>query len=210
VSEVIKQTNEKGQTMKNNRTIQSRITAALIGGALLGTTLFAQAGAPTKVSGGVKFNPGYGPNFLSFVAIQMADGSVNGQAQFQFRADETSGEVSFSSHFRIDCMHFLDDHTAILGGVVTFDTEPSFIGTTAIFVVQDNGRGTANAPDQSSFPYYSANVGIELNCETAAALIESGAVNMEDMLHPVLAGNIQIKSSRMEASEHDCKRNDHH
>jgi hypothetical protein len=196
--------------MNRNRTIHSRITAALIGGALLGTTLFAQAGASTIVSGSVKFNPGEGLNFLSVAAIQKADGSVKGQAQFAFRADEGSSEVSFRSHFRIDCMHFLDDHTAMLGGVVTWDTEPSYIGTTAIFVVQDNDQGAAHAPDQSSWPYYSADFGAELDCEGVAAAIESGAVSLADMLHPVDRGNIKIKSSGKESSKRDHDENDDH
>jgi hypothetical protein len=173
-------------------TIHSKLTTALIGVALLGTTLLAQAGAPTLVSGGVKFDIGYGPNFLSFVAIQQVDGSVKGQAEFAFRADEGSGEVSYMSHFRINCMRLLDDHTVVLGGVVTHDTDPAYIGTTAVFLVRDNGQGATGLPDEAGFPAYSADYGFELDCETVAALVESGDVDIEDSIHPVEAGNLQV------------------
>jgi hypothetical protein len=173
--------------------IRSNITTALTCSVLLGTAMFATAAAPTFVGGGINVDFSAGPNYLAFSAHQKADGSVTGQGQLSFRADGTTESISFRSHFRIDCMHFLDDNTVILGGVVTYDSVPEFIGDKIVFVLRDNGQGKGGAPDEISVVYYSLDLGWEIDCEVGADLIESGEVDVEDLLFPIEGGDIQIK-----------------
>ena len=90
-------------------------------------------------------------------------------------------------------MLFLDDRTVILGGVTSLDSDPEFVGTTAVLTVRDNGEGSGDPPDESSETFYSLDLGFEIDCELAALLIESGAVDLEELLRPAETGNIQVR-----------------
>jgi hypothetical protein len=185
-----KQTNEKDQTMNRNRTSQSRITAALIGGALLGSTLLAQADAPKKVTGSHSFIREAGIESLSFQAVQHADGTVTGEAHSVLRDGNT---IIYQAHLRFDCMYFLDDHTVLLTGVDVWDSDPEYVGTTAGIIVRDNGQGHNSPPDAITTVYFGLDLGFELSCEVVLSLIEDGLYDFEADLWPAETGNIQVE-----------------
>jgi hypothetical protein len=170
--------------------VHSKLTMALIGGALLGTSLFAQAADLKIVAGRHSRVWSAGLESLDFQAVQHSDGTVTGQAQVSLR---NGNDLIFISHLRIDCMHFLDDRTVILGGVDVLDSDAEYVGDTVAFVVRDNGQGQGAAPDERTRVYYSTDVGFEVSCEVAVELIESGAYDPVADFYPAEEGNIQVK-----------------
>jgi hypothetical protein len=178
-------------TKQMTDTIRSNITTALICGVLLGTTLFATAAGPKMVSGGVSFFDDNGTWNLAFSAVQHADGTVTGQAQVSLR---DGNDLRFISHVQLDCMHFLDDNTVILSGITVQDSDPPYLGTTAAFVVRDNGQGKGATPDQWSNVYYSLDLGEVVDCHLAAERFESGFYDLAaELSRTAQTGNIQVK-----------------
>ena len=168
-----------------------RITSVLFCAVLSGFISLAGFAEAQQVVGSCKLTRLSGEVLnLAFSAVQHADGTVTGQAQVSFRTGNT---VLFISHLDIDCMLFLDDRTVILGGVTSLDSDPEFVGTTAVLTVRDNGEGSGDPPDESSETFYSLDLGFEIDCELAALLIESGAVDLEELLRPAETGNIQVR-----------------
>jgi hypothetical protein len=183
-----------GNTMNTKpmiNTIRSNITTALICGALLGTTLFATAAGPKIASGSGSFIDDNNNWKLAFSAVQHADGTVTGQAQVSVR---DGNDLLFISHVQIDCMHFLDDNTVILSGITVQDSDPEYVGSTAAFVVRDNGQGKGATPDQLSYVYYSLDLGEVVDCHLAAERFASEFYDLELELSPTAqTGNIQVK-----------------
>jgi len=179
-----------------NRQIINRvgITSALIGAVFLGTSLCAEAGGLKIVTGSHHFTraPEDPPGIesLDFQAVQHADGTVTGEAHNALRDGNT---VVWHSHLRIDCMHFLDDHTVILAGVDVWDSDPEYVGNTIAFIVRDNGEGRNAEPDQRTDVKYSNGVGFEVSCQVALDLIEAGLYDFEADLVSGETGNIQVK-----------------
>jgi hypothetical protein len=172
-------------------TIRSNITTALICGVLLGTTLFATAAGPKMASGSASFLDDNNTWRLAFSAVQHADGTVTGQAQVSVR---NGNDLLFISHVQIDCMHFLDDNTVILSGITVQDSDPEYLGSTAAFVVRDNGQGKGATPDQLSYVYYSPDLGEVVDCQLAAERFASGFYDLElELSHTAQTGNIQVK-----------------
>lgn len=167
----------------------------MICGMLLGTVWQSDAGAPTIVSGSSSHTRTSGAESkvvvetVSFQAIRTAEGVVFGQGQVHLQGEE--GLLVYS-HFRIDCMLPLDDHTVILAGVNLIDIDPAYVGDTIAFAVRDRGEGQNAAPDEATAMFYSTDVGFELNCEVVLQLIQSGVVDPEERLLPAETGNIQI------------------
>jgi hypothetical protein len=169
------------------------ITSALVGALLLGTSLGAEAGGLKIVTGSHHFTWAEDPpgiESLDFQVVQHADGTVTGEAHNALREGNA---VVWHSHLRIDCMHFLDDHTVILAGVDVWDSDPEYVGNTIAFIVRDNGEGNSAAPDQRTDVKYSNDVGFEVNCQVALDLIEAGLYDFEADLKSAETGNIQVK-----------------
>jgi hypothetical protein len=188
-----------GNTMNTKpmiNTIRSNITTALICGVLLGTTMFATAAGPKIASGSASFYEdggtfAVGTYNLAFSAVQHADGTVTGQAQVSHR---DGNDLGFISHVQIDCMHFLDDNTVILSGITVQDSDPNYLGSTAAFVVRDNGQGKGATPDEWSYVYYSPDLGEVVDCQLAAERFESGEYDLEaELSRTAETGNIQVK-----------------
>jgi hypothetical protein len=181
--------------MKRQRINPSRITPALIGALLLGTSVFASADAPQAVTGSISFDKGAGVEHMDFEAVRHADGTVTGEAHNAI--NDLSQDSWYIAHLRLDCMHVLDDHTVILGGVDVWDTDPEYVGDRVIFVVQDNGEGNDAEPDLIAGTYYASNVPIALrdaltDCEAFAAFLEAHPAFLGNFFSPALSGNIQV------------------
>jgi hypothetical protein len=89
------------------------------------------------------FKPGTDAND-SFIAIQYADGSVNGQWIDQF------GHGDGGIHVAVNCLE-VDGNQAWISGVVTQSPFEDDIGLTAATRVVDNGTSANDPPDQMSF-----------------------------------------------------------
>ena len=127
--------------------------------------------------------------YLGFTAMGVGNMS-GGQIQFSMKRD---GRIVFISHLKVNCMLFLAPNTVIVGGTVVNDTSPEFIGTTAVFVVRDNGEGKYAPADERSTGIYSLDLGFHIDCEEAALIImEEGPAFLEEILMPIKTGNFRI------------------
>jgi len=178
--------------MKRNTSKLRGITSALVGATLLATCGFATAEPPTVVSGSYSFTraDGIGIESVDFQVVQRPDGTVRGEVHNSLREGKT---IIFVSHLRIDCMEFVDENTVILTGVDVRDSGPEYIGNTVGIIVRDNGEGQGANPDQGTTVYYSNDLGFEITCQVALDLINNGLFNLEENLHTVETGNIQVK-----------------
>jgi hypothetical protein len=144
--------------------------AALVGagGAAAAVTVLHSA----QGSGHVQF--GTTQEFISFTAVQHADGSVTGSAEIH---DITAG---VKAHVDVNCLNVVGN-TATISGIVTSSSDPTIEGFQAIWQVVDNGQGGNAPPDLMSIANLYA-VGTGVDCTVPA----------EYDLAPVTGGNIQV------------------
>ena len=115
---------------------------------------------------------------FSFHAVKDANGNVKGTWE-----SKSPGQ-DLRTHGILNCLSFLDDHTAYMTGVVTQKIGEVFpgeyeVGMPVWFKVRDNGEGITGTPDEFT-DYYSLQ-GIEcVNYEQAS-------------MHPIISGNIQVR-----------------
>jgi hypothetical protein len=122
--------------------------------------LFSSQGVVHRVSLGgadactaLGLQPGCDANF-SFVAIEMADGTVRGQWSDQF-----GGGTGL--HVAIDCLNVVGSGAVVSGFVTqaTGDIDGSE-GQYAVTAVVDNGTSMNDDPDQMSFSFFP----VEIDC----------------------------------------------
>jgi len=170
------------------------ITKVLIGGTLLGAALSAVADGPATLTGSLSYTREEGaPPGIESLDIQVTlndDGTVTGEAHNSLR---DGNFIVWQSHLRIDCLHFLDDHTVLVGGVDVWDYDPGYVGSRVAFVVRDNGEGKNAARDQRTTVYYSLDVGMPLLCEGVLGAIERGLWDYELDFRSADTGNIQVR-----------------
>jgi hypothetical protein len=140
--------------------------ATVAGGAFAAIVLHSAQG-----SGHVQF--ANNQEFISFTAVQHADGTVSGSAEIH---DVTAG---VKAHVDVNCLTVVGN-TATISGIITSSSEPTLEGAQAIWQVVDNGEGNA-PPDLMSIANIYG-VGIGVDCRVPA----------EYDLSPVTGGNIQV------------------
>lgn len=118
----------------------------------------------------------------SLVANMHADGSVTGQLQDGFAGDY--GGI----HVKINCMIFVDDHTVIVGGIITrgFWLGNDLTGIEAFASVRDNGTSNNDTPDQISFTGFWPGY----DCDFLAANIEE--IYPESEYYDLTKGQVKI------------------
>ena len=114
---------------------------------------------------------------FSFYVVKDANGDVKGTWE-----SKSPGQ-DLRTHGILNCLVFIDDHTAYMTGVVTQKIGEVFpgeyeVGMPVWFKVRDNGEGNNNTDEFTD--YYSL-PGIEcVNYEQAS-------------MHPIISGNIQVR-----------------
>src|SRR5688572_19571501 len=114
---------------------------------------------------------------FSFHVVKDANGNVKGTWE-----SKSPGQ-GLRTHGVLNCLVFIDDHTAYMTGVVTQKVGDVFpgeyeVGMPVWFKVTDNGEGDNSNADQFT-DYYSLQ-GIEcINYEQAS-------------MHPIISGNIRV------------------
>jgi hypothetical protein len=134
---------------------------------------------------------------LSFHVREIGDDTddlARGEIKLLAKSD---GRISFLSRLDADCMRFLDDRTAIIAGTVVNDSDPSFIGTTAIFTVRDNGQGARAPADEFTGIFYALdNPDVDVwTCQAGVDFLDANPGALEDLLTPFAPGNIHVHSS---------------
>jgi hypothetical protein len=115
---------------------------------------------------------------FSFHVIKDANGNVKGTWE-----SKSPGQ-DLRTHGSLNCLTFLDDHTAYMTGVVTQKVGTVFpgeyeVGMPVWFKVRDNGEGSNGVADEFT-DYYSLQ-GIEcVHYEQAS-------------MHSIISGNIQVR-----------------
>ena len=194
-AEAGKLTTQSRHTKLRRRLPRLHFTRFLVAAALVATVACGGIVRAGQAGGGgllVREEPNQGDvevEYLGFTAMGVGNMS-GGQIQFSMKRD---GQVAFISHLKVDCMLFLAPNTVIVGGTVVKDTSPQFIGTTAVFVVRDNGEGKYAAADERSTGFYSLDLGFHIDCEEAALIImEEGPAFLEEILMPIKTGNFRV------------------
>jgi hypothetical protein len=117
---------------------------------------------------------------ITFNAASFLDGSVSGR--FSVRGPEVLGTIrDFSG--RIECFTITGTEVRI-AGVIEQSDPPITEADRAVWIVQDNGSGTPNPPDQSTFVHRVRDVDAVLHC--------AGGTNPP--LFPITSGNVEIVS----------------
>ena len=143
--------------------------------------------------GGVAILPGSHIEYFECNVKATGDGSAKGNIKFAQRGE---GGIWFASHFRADCIHFLQDgRTAIVACTVVNDTDPEFIGTTATFTVRDNGHGPNAPPDEFTGVFYALNNPDvdEWTCESVLQWLDDEGLTVDDFLTPFSPGNFHVR-----------------
>ena len=109
------------------------------------------------------------------------------------------GRISFLSLLQADCMRFLDDQTAIIAATVRNDSDPEFIGTTAILTVRDNGEGAGAPSDEFTGIFYALdNPDVDQwTCQAGVDFLDANPGALEELLTPFEPGNIHVRSSAL-------------
>ena len=102
--------------------------------------------------------PGADANY-SILATQRSDGTVTGQYTDQWK--DGRGSI----HVTVDCLHVVGNR-AWVGGVVTGGTSGD-LGQFILTMVEDNGTGAGDPPDQIAASYYTDGT---ITCEAAPEL----------------------------------------
>jgi hypothetical protein len=116
----------------------------------------------------------------TFHGIVKDEGIVEGNFVQHITALNGEKRVNKST---VDCIRLLSQTTSVLSGTVEENVNPAVIGQTQIFVVQDNGEGSGDPPDQiSALVFRQPTLGI--NCNNLTPLPATSAIE---------AGNVQVK-----------------
>jgi hypothetical protein len=100
---------------------------------------------------------------LSFDAQKYADGSVDGQFEYQ----QIVEDEAFKFNVDVSCLNVYDGNRAKIGGLVTLSSDPTEPpGVFAWFQVFDNGEG-ANVPDRSSLVGFGDEAANEAFCNSS-------------------------------------------
>jgi hypothetical protein len=111
--------------------------------ALAGAVLAGGNGIVASATGSGQSTFGGEQRTFTFTASMSADGTVDGQAQLDNRAQGRR------FHMSLNCL-VVSGNKAWVGGVVTDSTIPGDVGATWDFEVVDNGEGSKAPPDQIS------------------------------------------------------------
>jgi hypothetical protein len=124
----------------------------------------------------------------TFHARQKEDGTVEGK--FMQRTTDAAG-VTRVNKGDIDCLlvgpiaHLgLGPNEAVMSGPIREISDPTLVGQTQIFRVQDNGEGSNDPPDEMG-PLSFRTPESELDCRTFLPL--------DHLVTPIVGGNIQVK-----------------
>jgi hypothetical protein len=143
-----------------------------------GQTAVGQGAGPV-VTGSAHRLSGGEQRTVTFSAVTMADGSVQGEAQINV------GAIDAWWHTRIECLTVVGNR-AFLGGTITAASDARIrLGTKSYFWVEDHGEGAGAAPDRVSL------AGANESPEGLADFC-----NLVQNLLPgsdVLRGNVQIR-----------------
>jgi hypothetical protein len=129
----------------------------------------ALAAAPSATGGGATTFYSFG-----FTAQSHRDGSVSGNAEFQFPSS------NISLHVRINCLAIIGQN-AYMSGTTTEQTDGLAEGTEILFGVQDND--TTGLPDLISDVFFSPGP-TPFTCQTFHATP-----------HYLVTGNVEVRSS---------------
>jgi hypothetical protein len=186
-------------TWKGSSAVQRKKSVLLLA-ALAAGLLVAAAGlrpAPlaaagnARVSGGGQYMGEFGQTVVSVNAIQRKDGAVSGQFE------QHNAAVGLSVHGVVNCLHFLSNNTAVVGGILTNiqkNQDPQFsviqAGLPFFLAVRDNGEGRKASPDQVSPFAAFGDLTRPLDCSSPEVI--NYFFIPQSLLTPIASGNFQV------------------
>jgi hypothetical protein len=142
--------------------------------AAVGAAAFAQVTVLHSAQGSGHIQFGTNSEFITFSAVQRADGTASGNA--------TVHDVSAGVTARIDvnCLNVVGN-TATISGIVTRSNDPTLEGFVGIFQVVDGGDGKGSVDFMSLANFFAVGTGNDCT------------IPGEFDLAPVDQGNIQVQ-----------------
>jgi hypothetical protein len=142
--------------------------------ATVGAAAFAQVTVLHSAQGSGHITFGSNQEFITFNAVQHADGTVTGSA--------TVHDVSAGVTARIDvnCLNVIGN-TATISGIVTRSNDPTLVGFESIFQVVDGGEGKGSVDFMSLANFFAVGAGNDCTIPGEFDLV------------PVDQGNIQVQ-----------------
>jgi hypothetical protein len=163
--------------------------------AVIGTvrTVPLHAAGNAHVSGGGQYVGEFGQTVVSVNAVQHKDGGVSGQFE------QHNAAIGLSVHGEVNCVHFLSNNTAVVGGILTNiqkNQDPQFAviqaGLPFFIVVRDNGEGRKAAADQVSPFAAFGDLTRPLDCSSTEVI--NYFFIPHSLLTPIASGNFQVSS----------------
>ena len=146
--------------------------------AAVGAAAFAQVTVLHSAQGSGHIQFGTNSEFITFSAVQRADGIFSGNATGNATVHDVSAGVT--ARIDVNCLNVIGN-TATISGVVTRSNNPTIVGFEGIFQVVDGGEGKGSQDFMSLANFFA--VGIGNDC----------TVPSEFDLAPVDQGNIQVQ-----------------
>jgi hypothetical protein len=179
--------------VKSKRTViwLAAVTAGTL--AVIGTfrPVPLSAAGNARVSGGGQYMGEFGQTVVSVNAIQHKGGDVSGEFE------QHNAAIGLSVHGAVNCLHFLANNTAVVGGILTNiqkNQDPQFAviqaGLPFFLVVRDNGEGRKAAPDEVSPFAAFGDLTHPLDCSSPEVI--NYFFVPHSLLTPIASGNFQV------------------
>jgi hypothetical protein len=122
---------------------------------------------------------------VGFSAVMLADGSVTGYAEAQPRQEGNRWRID------VNCLKVVGNVALISGLTIDNEIDPSVIGWTGGFAVEDNGEGPDDPPDRITQGFFGQDLG-EVEPGTVDCN-DFGPADAEPFFWPVEDGNVQVR-----------------
>ena len=116
---------------------------------------------------------------VGFSAVMLADGSVKGYAEAQPRQEGNRWRID------VNCLKVVGNVALITGLTIYNEIDPSMIGWTGGFAVEDNGQGPDDPPDRITQGFFFAPGTVDCN--------DFGPADAEPFFWIVEDGNLQVR-----------------
>lgn len=116
---------------------------------------------------------------VGFSAILLADGTVTGHAEAQARQDPNRWQID------VNCLKVVGNVALITGLTTRHESDPSMIGWTGGFAVEDNGVGPDDPPDRITQGFFFEPGTVDCN--------DFGPADAEPFFWIVEDGNLEVR-----------------
>jgi hypothetical protein len=178
----------RGQTVsKVRRRVLALVTIVVLGVAMTLPQGTAGAGVLHSATGSGQVHVTVDTKLrtVGFSAVMLADGTVTGYAEAQPRQEGNRWRID------VNCLKGVGNVALITGLTIYNEIDPSVIGWTGGFAVEDNGQGPDDPPDRITQGFFGEDLG-EVEPGTVDCN-DFGPADAEPFFWTVEDGNLQVR-----------------